>query len=138
MERAGDRLEIRIYTGGPVPIYAQIMEQIRMAVAAGALARGARLPSVRALAAQLGINPNTVVKAYGELEREGLIESGQGRGTYISGTPPQVMPAAVERALDAAVAAGLAAGLDPRRLRQHFDAAIERVAGHPPGGKERN
>lgn len=137
MGQAENPLAVRVYAGGPVPIYAQIMEQIRMAVATGTLARGAQLPSVRALAAQLGINPNTVVKAYGELEREGLIESGQGRGTYVSSTPPRVTPEGIERALDAAVAAGLAAGLDPRALRDHFDAAIERVIGHPAGRPRR-
>lgn len=129
MEQAGGRLELRVYTGGPVPIYAQIMEQIKMAVATGALARGAHLPSVRALAAQLGINPNTVGKAYGELEREGLVESGQGRGTFVSSKPPPVAPGSVDRAFEPAAAAGLAAGLDPRALRERFDAALERLTG---------
>jgi GntR family transcriptional regulator len=137
VEQAGGRLGVRVYTGSPVPIYAQIMDQIKMAVATGVVARGTLLPSVRALASQLGINPNTVARAYSELESEGLIESGQGRGTFVSSNPPRVAPGGVDRALDAAVAAGLAAGLDPRALRERFEAAVERVSGQPAGQSRR-
>ena len=65
-----------------VPIYRQIMEQIRRAVAAGVLAAGDQLPSVRELAAQLLINPNTAARVYRDLERDGLLETRRGQGTF--------------------------------------------------------
>jgi GntR family transcriptional regulator len=67
-----------------VPIYVQVMEQIRQRVAAGVLAPGDQLPSVRELASQLLINPNTAVRIYRDLEREGLLEFRRGQGTFVS------------------------------------------------------
>jgi GntR family transcriptional regulator len=67
-----------------VPIYVQIMDQIRRQVAAGVLAPGDQLPSVRDLAGQLLINPNTAARVYRDLERDGLLETRRGQGTYIS------------------------------------------------------
>lgn len=67
-----------------VPIYRQITDQIRRSVAAGLLAPGDRLPSVRELAARLLVNPNTVAKVYRDLERDALLETRRGDGTYIS------------------------------------------------------
>jgi GntR family transcriptional regulator len=66
------------------PIYRQVMDQVSRAVAAGVLASGDQLPSVRELAAQLLLNPNTVARVYRDLEREGLVETRRGEGTYIS------------------------------------------------------
>jgi len=67
-----------------IPIYQQITVQIRRGVAAGMLVPGDQLPSVRELAAQLLVNPNTVARVYRELEREGLLETRRGQGTFIS------------------------------------------------------
>jgi GntR family transcriptional regulator len=67
-----------------VPIYRQIADQLRRSVAAGLLAPGDRLPSVRELAGRLLVNPNTVAKVYRDLERDGLLETRRGDGTYIS------------------------------------------------------
>jgi GntR family transcriptional regulator len=66
-----------------VPVYRQIMDQVRGAMALGALRPGDQLPTVRQLAVDLAINPNTVVRAYRELELGGLLESNQGTGTFI-------------------------------------------------------
>ena len=66
------------------PIYVQLVRQIKHAVATGALARGAQLPSVRQLAGELVINPNTVVRAYRELEHEGMLEGVPGRGWFVT------------------------------------------------------
>lgn len=77
-------LQLHISTGSPTPIYRQIVDQVRHAVAARALKTGDRLPSVRALAEQLVINPNTAAKAYGELARDGLIAARQGRGYFVA------------------------------------------------------
>ena len=71
-----------LHTG--VPAYRQIIDQIRGALASGALATGDQLPTVRQLAVDLSINPNTVVRAYKELELGGLLETHQGTGTFIS------------------------------------------------------
>ena len=74
----------RIDSRSPTPLYAQIADRIRVAVASGELTSGSDLPSVRALATKLRVNPATVVQAYRELEREGLVEMRQGAGTFIS------------------------------------------------------
>ncbi len=66
-----------------VPVYRQIIDQVRGGVASGSLAAGDQLPTVRQLAVDLAINPNTVVRAYRELELGGLLETHQGTGTFI-------------------------------------------------------
>jgi GntR family transcriptional regulator len=76
-------LNIVISTGSNTPIYRQITDQVRLAVATGRLAVSDQLPSVRALAEELVVNPNTVARAYLDLAREGLIESRPGRGVFI-------------------------------------------------------
>ena len=76
-------LSIAISTGSSVPIYKQITDQVRLAVATGKLSIDDQLPSVRALAEELVLNPNTVARAYGDLAREGLIEARAGRGVFI-------------------------------------------------------
>jgi GntR family transcriptional regulator len=67
-----------------VPVYRQIIDQVRGGIASGALAAGDQLPTVRQMAVDLAINPNTVVRAYRELELGGLLETHQGTGTFIS------------------------------------------------------
>jgi GntR family transcriptional regulator len=73
-----------INTGSDTPIYKQITDQARLAVTRGRLAVGDQLPSVRALAEELVVNPNTVARAYADLMREGLLESRAGRGVFIT------------------------------------------------------
>lgn len=70
-----------------VPIYRQIQDQIRYGIAAGLLTPGEQLPTVRALAVELSVNPNTVIKAYTELERTGIVTTEQGSGTFIALAP---------------------------------------------------
>ena len=77
-------MRIRISLTAGEPIYRQIVNQIKYLVAAGRLVEGERLPSVRKLAEQLVINPNTVARAYRELEHEGLLATRRGAGVYIS------------------------------------------------------
>jgi GntR family transcriptional regulator len=72
-----------ISVGSSTPIYKQITEQARLAVATGKLAVGEALPSVRALAEELVVNPNTVARAYSDLSREGVIESRAGKGFFV-------------------------------------------------------
>jgi GntR family transcriptional regulator len=75
---------VHITTGSGTPIYRQIAEQVRLAVATAALAPGDALPSVRTLAERLVINFNTVAKAYAELVRDGVLESLQGKGFFVA------------------------------------------------------
>jgi GntR family transcriptional regulator len=77
-------LNIVINTGSATPIYKQITDQVRLAVATGRLAVGDQLPSVRGLAEALVVNPNTVARAYTDLAREGMIESRPGRGVFVT------------------------------------------------------
>lgn len=67
-----------------MPIYLQLHSQVKQAIAGGVLKVGNQLPSVRDLATQLTVNPNTIARAYQELEREGAIETLRGRGTFIA------------------------------------------------------
>jgi GntR family transcriptional regulator len=67
-----------------VPVYRQIIDQVAGGIASGALSPGDQLPTVRQLAVDLSINPNTVIRAYGELEIRGVLETEQGTGTFIS------------------------------------------------------
>ena len=76
------RFHVRPASG--LPIYRQLMEQIERQSAAGLLGPGDALPSVRELSRDLGINPATVVKAYAELERTGLVETRHGLGTFVA------------------------------------------------------
>src|SRR5437868_11520726 len=79
-----------------VPIYRQIQDQIHYGIAAGLWRPGEQLPTVRALAVELSVNPNTVIKAYSELEQEGVITSEQGSGTFVSQNAP-IAPNGSER-----------------------------------------
>lgn len=76
-------LSIQIITGGRTPVYRQIIDQVRSSIATGVLDVGAPIPSVRGLAAELVVNPNTIAKAYAALVRDGVIESQQGRGYFV-------------------------------------------------------
>ncbi len=77
-------IEISLQDG--VPIYRQIANQVKYLIASGQLQAGTELPGIRALAEQLLVTPNTVVKAYGELESSGLVVKRRGAGTYVSDT----------------------------------------------------
>ncbi|MCP4603713.1 MAG: GntR family transcriptional regulator [Proteobacteria bacterium] len=73
-----------------VPFYRQIVDQIRHGIATGRLLVGERLPTVRALAVELSINPNTISKAYRELEIQNILESQQGTGTFVGSASPNI------------------------------------------------
>jgi GntR family transcriptional regulator len=83
-----------------VPFYRQIIEQIKFGIASGELASGDRLPTVRQLAVELSINPNTVVRAYRELEIEGVLNTQQGSGTFIGNEKPEIDRLEKQRMLD--------------------------------------
>lgn len=91
------RFALDLHTG--VPVYRQLIDQVRTGIAAGALTAGDQLPTVRQLAVDLEINPNTVMRAYRELELGGLLETHQGTGTFISDRKPEKKTAERERQL---------------------------------------
>lgn len=76
--------DFRLDLHSGVPVYRQIIDQVMGGIAAGALAGGDQLPTVRQVAVDLSINPNTVVRAYRELEIRGVLETQQGTGTFVS------------------------------------------------------
>ena len=113
-----------------VPIYIQLIDGVRHAVEVGGLGAGDHLPTVRALAVELNVAPNTVVKAYSELQRDGLIESRPGVGTVVS---QDVGEKARERGIEALydrlgelVRDAVGLGLTEDDLWERFDQEFER------------
>jgi GntR family transcriptional regulator len=102
MDRTGKngtafQFALDLHTG--VPVYRQLIDQVRAGMAAGTLTAGDQLPTVRQLAVDLEINPNTVMRAYRELELGGLLETHQGTGTFISDKKVEKKSAEREREL---------------------------------------
>lgn len=135
------QLEISIVVGSEVPIFRQIIDQVRLAAATGRLGEGQALPSVRALAEKLLVNPNTVAKAYAELAREKVIDTHQGRGVFVA--PPRQMYTRAERLrriaplMSAAVAEGISLGFSIDELTDALREQYAAVAGNalPTGRK---
>jgi GntR family transcriptional regulator len=122
-------MHITIDPTAAAPVSEQISEGIRFAIATGRVAPGDRLPSVRGLAKELLVNPNTVLKVYRDLEREGVVRTRSGSGVFVA---PRAKPlcrkasvATVRAAVMSAVAKGLAAGLDAAALAQLVDDCLE-------------
>jgi GntR family transcriptional regulator len=114
-----------------LPIYLQIADEIRAAVAAGIYRPGEALPSLRAMAVEIHVNPNTVQRAYDELEREGLIYCQRGKGLFVAeqGTASAQLGAesGVRQAFEGAIRASLAAGMSARQVRAIFGATLEQA-----------
>ena len=83
-----------------VPLYRQIIESVRFAIARGELTPGDRLPTVRQLAVDLEVNPNTVIRAYREMELGGVLDTQQGSGTYVTDDRPEIDALERSRMLD--------------------------------------
>ena len=109
-----------------VPIYLQLMEQVKHAVETGALRPGDQLPGMRPLAEELVINPNTVAKAYRELEHEGVIELRHGAGAFVSASAKGKKPADRVRLAQPIVTAAIdklrAKGLSDEEIRRLVEA----------------
>jgi len=120
---------VNIDPGSHVPIYLQIADGVRAAVAAGIYRPGEALPSLRVMAVDVQVNPNTVQRAYDELEREGLIYARRGRGLVVAdGGPDSAQTRAqdeVRRALDDALRAAWAAGVTREQVQRLFEAAVQ-------------
>jgi GntR family transcriptional regulator len=84
MNRAAANFELRLDGVSGVPVYRQLIDQVLTAIASGKLAAGDQLPTIRQVAVDLAINPNTVMRAYRELEIRGILSTQQGTGTFIT------------------------------------------------------
>ncbi len=80
----------RLDNSSGVPVYRQLIDQVQAGIATGSLDAGHQLPTVRQVAVDLAINPNTVLRAYRELEIRGVLDTQQGTGTFIAPQPPQI------------------------------------------------
>jgi GntR family transcriptional regulator len=118
----------RVDAGSGVPIYRQLVEQVRREVMLGRLAPGEQLPTLREVVDALAINPNTVVKAYAELEHEGLVVRRQGMGTFVTSAPPTralAAPPALRASLLRWVRRAREAGLSRDQIRVLVSVALD-------------
>ena len=131
-----------IFTVDPrsgVPLYLQLMEQVKRAVALGTLAGGEQLPTVKSLALGLTINPNTVARAYRDLEREGVIETSPGRGSFVRaesalGEARRAADDVARDGLAEAIRQAKAMGLDRAQVAALADQMLDRW--FPAGAQE--
>jgi GntR family transcriptional regulator len=130
-----------INTGSDTPIYKQITDQVRLAVTSGKLAVGDQLPSVRALAEDLVVNPNTVARAYADLAREGLLESRAGRGVFLARKRKIYSRAEgwrrLEPLLDALIGEAMVLDFTREELRAAFEENLAKWK-DPKGGDRNN
>jgi GntR family transcriptional regulator len=133
---------IKVDTKGFVPLYEQVKAEIRRLAALGAVKPHDPLPSIRELAADILVNPNTVARAYRELEQEGLIYTQKGRGSFLSARRAQDMGRDIEvhlnRKMDEAVREIRKFGLSPAEVRKLFADSLRRFEenGRRGGGDE--
>lgn len=122
---------ITVDPSNDVPIFRQIVQQIKTAVAMGRLQPEEPLPSVRQLAVELAVNPNTVARAYLDLEIEGVIYKRQGAGTFVSGQGVEMSKQERRRVLselfERALVEGVNLGMDERELRETFERVLENI-----------
>ena|SRR5438105_842384 len=123
-------IEFRLDGRSGVPTYLQLVQQVKRALRLGILQPGDQLPTVKEVVAKLAINPNTVLKAYRELDREGLVDARRGQGTFISDdvegwAPPQFD--ALHAALAKWVERARKAGLDEEAVEALFAATLHSV-----------
>jgi GntR family transcriptional regulator len=125
---------LSIDSNSAVPIFQQIADEIRRAIAAGVYQPGEPIPSIRATSLKMTVNPNTVQRAYEQLEREGLVQARKGLGLFVTNKGVQHAQSKSESALTAAFAqairSALAAGMPPQRVAELYAAAWNH-ANHP-------
>ena len=121
-----DALRFRLDLRGGVPVYRQIIDQVLGGIAAGSLKAGDQLPTVRQLAVDLSVNPNTVVRAYRELEIRGVLDTQQGTGTFISARKVKQSDAERTRRLNQMVSELMArAGAEGFTVSELMDRLVE-------------
>jgi GntR family transcriptional regulator len=120
-------IEFQLDPVSGVATYLQLVQQVRDALRLGLLAPGDKLPTAQQVVARLAINPNTVLKAYRDLEREGLVRGRPGMGTFVIGTLPGTDPAAQQRILAAMtdlLRSARRAGLGPDDIESIYRTAV--------------
>ena len=133
---------IRIEPSSSVPIYRQIIDQIKYQVVTGVLKEGDKVPSVRELAARLAVNQNTILKVYNELCRQNVLKIERGDGTYVSSTKQSISAAERKKAVASVLreAATLAVQLElpieqaGELLRKEYDNIVSQRAGRGKSG----
>jgi len=129
-------MQLRVNFSSGVPIYVQLMEQIKHAVETGAVRTSEQLPTIRKVAEELAMNPNTVARAYRELEREGVIEVRHGSGAFVAEVETGLKSAAITKTsegLRRAIKAGTSLGLSEPELRRVFEQELSRLTGDVSG-----
>ena len=131
-------LWLKVDARSGVPIYVQVVDQVQHAVEVGSLEAGDRLPTVRALAKELTVAPNTIVKAYNELQRSGLIESRPGVGTVVTEGVGDVARERRVEALNERLAVlvrdAVGLGVTEDELWERFDAEFEHMSSQASRG----
>jgi GntR family transcriptional regulator len=125
----------------PVPIYEQIMAQVTFGIASGAVEAGALIPSVRELAQRLLVNPNTVARAFQELERDGVIASRRGLGMEVTQAAPDTCRARrkeiVRGRIRQALREAASSALEPDEIRKLVDEELARANGRRQSREKR-
>jgi len=133
-------LLIRVDPQSAEPIFEQIVYQVKGAVARGELAQGAKLPSVRFLAREISVNPNTVVRAYEHLESDGLIVRRQGAGCFINLSaetlPKDARAEQLDTLMERTVTEAFHVGAKPREIRAALSRALDALK-FTRGGKKK-
>ena len=128
---------IKIDTASFIPIYEQIKRQIKSRILLGDLRNNEPLPSIRDLATSLIINPNTVARAYRELEIEGFIYTRKGKGCYVSGDSSSLIEEELTKMMnqifDEAIEEAKKFKLNPKQIKRHFEQRLDLTR----GGKEK-
>jgi len=131
-------MQFRIDNASDRPVYLQIIDQVKRDIALGRLAKDERLPTVRQLAQQLAINPNTIAKAFRQLEQEGIIVTRAGAGAFVAGLDSTLSRAVRRRLicddLERITVEAFHMQIDKQTLAEWFHAALEKV--NLPPGKE--
>lgn len=134
-------MELHLDPTSPVPLYLQIVEQLRRLVALGALRPGDRLPTVRELAARLRVNRNTAGRAIQYLEAEGIVRTRVGQGTFVQDGAPRLRQlereGALDRALDRLIDEARSLGVPLDELGRRLVRRVERSSGAPSAKNER-
>jgi GntR family transcriptional regulator len=122
-------IEIQISPGTAAPIYRQVIDQVRLAIASAGLLAGEQLPSVRGLAERLLVNPNTIARAYREMERDGVLESRHGQGVFIAEQrrvfSDDERDRRVNQAIDALVSEAVALDFSAAEIRAAVDKRLK-------------
>ncbi len=113
-----------------IPIYIQLKEQIKQCIVSGSMEAGDRLPTVRKLAVDLTINPNTVSRVYKELEKEGLIKTKRGVGTFVAenfehNIDQKIIESEIDKVLDKLMTKALQVGIDNEFLKKRFNKKLK-------------